>query len=82
MFVCATNFLLMKMIFEKGARQKRLLGTEKQPASGEEDGLPQDELIAFYGEVKEHLDQEDINDLKTFMRMRAEIRKNQKKEGH
>ena len=38
-----------------------------------------DELIAFYGEVKENLDQNDIDDLKTFMRMKAEIKKNREK---
>lgn len=59
-----------------------LLGNEKKPAApkdSELDELLKDELIAFYGEVKENLDQDDIDDLKTFMRMKAEIKKNREK---
>lgn len=55
-----------------------LLGTEKQPVLPKEDGLPEDEFIAFYGEVKDHLDKEDLEDLKTFMRMRAELKKHRR----
>lgn len=49
------------------------------PKDSELDALLKDELIAFYGEVKENLDQNDIDDLKTFMRMKAEIKKNREK---
>ena len=59
-----------------------LLGNEEKPAATEAselDALLKDELIAFYGEVKENLDQNDIDDLKTFMRMKAEIKKNREK---
>lgn len=59
-----------------------LLGNEEKPAApkgSELDALLKDELIAFYGEVKENLDQNDIDDLKTFMRMKAEIKKNREK---
>ncbi len=53
-----------------------LLGNEEKPAAPKDDELYKDELIAFYGEVKENLDAQDIEDLKTFMRMKAEIKKN------
>ena len=58
-----------------------LLGNREDPApkASELDALLKDELIAFYGEVKENLDQNDIDDLKTFMRMKAEIKKNREK---
>lgn len=59
-----------------------LLGNEEKPAASkgsELDELVKDELIAFYGEVKDSLDQDDIDDLKTFMRMKAEIKKNREK---
>lgn len=55
---------------------------EEKPAASKDselDALLKDELIAFYGEVKENLDQNDIDDLKTFMRMKAEIKKNREK---
>ena len=58
-----------------------LLGNREDPApkASELDAILKDELIAFYGEVKENLDQNDIDDLKTFMRMKAEIKKNREK---
>ncbi|MEG0485780.1 MAG: helix-turn-helix transcriptional regulator [Oscillospiraceae bacterium] len=55
-----------------------LLGNEKKPTV--QDSEIKDEFIAFYGEVKKDLDENDIADLKTFMRMKAEIkRKSEKK---
>ena len=39
----------------------------------------QDPLIAFYGEVKDKLDESDKADLMTFMRMRAELKNRGKK---
>ena len=61
-----------------------LLGNEEKekPAIDEGDGLEdllKDQFIAFYGEVKDSLDETDIEDLKTFMRMKAEIKKNREK---
>ena len=59
-----------------------LLGSEEKPAATEDselDEMLKDEFIAFYGEVKENLDQDDIDDLKTFMRMKAEIKKTKEK---
>lgn len=61
-----------------------LLGNEEKekPATDEGDGLEdllKDQFIAFYGEVKDSLDETDIEDLKTFMRMKAEIKKNREK---
>ena len=35
----------------------------------------EDELIAFYGGVKEHLTEGDIEDIKTIMRIKAEMNK-------
>ena len=37
-----------------------------------------DDLIAFYGEVKEYLDENDKQDLIAFMRIKAELKKNDK----
>ena len=50
-----------------------LLGNEEkeQPALSKEDEL-QDEFFAFYGEVKPYLDERDIDDLKIFMKAKAE----------
>lgn len=61
-----------------------LLGNEEKekPATGEGNGLEdllKDQFIAFYGEVKNSLDETDLEDLKTFMRMKAEIKKNREK---
>lgn len=51
-----------------------LLGNEKKPIP-QEDELIKDEFIAFYGEVKQDLDDDDIADLKTFIRMKSEIKR-------
>lgn len=73
---------LSKIAAYFGVSVDYLLGNEEKPAApkaSELDALLKDELIAFYGEVKENLDQNDIDDLKTFMRMKAEIKKNREK---
>ena len=73
---------LSKIAAYFGVSVDYLLGNEEKPAATEDselDELLKDELIAFYGEVKESLDQNDIEDLKTFMRMKAEIKKNREK---
>ena len=66
---------LQKIADYFGVSVDYLLGNEEKPASQEADELLKDELVAFYGEVKNDLDQDDIDDLKTFMRMKAEIKK-------
>lgn len=55
-----------------------LLGNEEsgKPAPTEGDGpdeLVKDELVGFYGNVKDHLTQADIEDIKTLMKIRAEL---------
>lgn len=75
---------LSKIAAYFGVSVDYLLGNEEKekPAASKDselDALLKDELIAFYGEVKENLDQNDIDDLKTFMRMKAEIKKNREK---
>lgn len=67
---------LQKIADYFGVSVDYLLGNEEKLASQEADELLKDELVAFYGEVKNDLDQDDIDDLKTFMRMKAEIKKN------
>ena len=60
-----------------------LLGNEqeKKPVTSESDEL-EDEFIAYYGEVKPYLDDRDINDLKIFMKAKADYkRKKQNDEG-
>ena len=69
---------LQKIADYFGVSVDYLLGNEEKPASQEADELLKDELVAFYGEVKNDLDQDDIDDLKTFMRMKAEIKKNRR----
>lgn len=69
---------LQKIADYFGVSVDYLLGNEEKPANQEADELLKDELVAFYGEVKNDLDQDDIDDLKTFMRMKAEIKKNRR----
>lgn len=75
---------LQKIAAYFGVSVDYLLGNEEKekPATDEGDGLEdllKDQFIAFYGEVKDSLDETDIEDLKTFMRMKAEIKKNREK---
>ena len=77
-----TGEYLQKISDFFGVSVDYLLGNEEKPVASKDselDALLKDELIAFYGEVKENLDQNDIDDLKTFMRMKAEIKKNREK---
>ena len=50
-----------------------LLGKEEKPAAPKDGELVKDELIGFYGDVKEHLTEGDIEDIKTLMKLRAEL---------
>lgn len=73
---------LSKIAAYFGVSVDYLLGNEEKPAATEDselENLMKDEFIAFYGEVKDSLDQDDIDDLKTFMRMKAEIKKTKEK---
>ena len=50
-----------------------LLGNEEKSAAPKDGELVKDELIGFYGDVKEHLTEGDIEDIKTLMKLRAEL---------
>ena len=50
-----------------------LLGKEEKPAAPKDGELVKDEWIGFYGDVKEHLTEGDIEDIKTLMKLRAEL---------
>ena len=49
------------------------LGKEEKPAAPKDGELVKVELIGFYGDVKEHLTEGDIEDIKTLMKLRAEL---------
>lgn len=51
---------------------------EKQPDSQNENQAVKDELIAFYGDVKDDLTPDDIDDLMVAMRAKAERNKKKK----
>lgn len=51
---------------------------EKQPDSQNENQAVKDELIAFYGDVKDDLTPDDIDDLMVAMRTKAERNKKKK----
>lgn len=51
-----------------------LLGNEKKPTAHEDDEV-KDEFIAFYGKVKKDLSQDDIDDIKMFLQMKANKKK-------
>lgn len=55
-----------------------LTGQTDDPEPPAGDAL-QNQLIAFYGEVKEYIDEDDIEDVKIFLRAKAE-RKRRKRE--
>lgn len=65
---------MQKLAAYFGVSVDYLLGNEKKPIP-QEDELIKDEFIAFYGEVKQDLDDDDIADLKTFIRMKSEIKR-------
>lgn len=61
---------------EKVERFARALDTSVSYLMGEETDTsqPQDRLIAFYGEVKDRLDESDKDDLIAFMRLKAQLK--------
>ena len=64
-------------IAEDNERRERIIEeTYKEkpvPAGDELDDLAADELVGLYGEVKHELTQDDIEDIKTLMKIRAEL---------
>ena len=54
-----------------------LLGNEEKPTV-KNDELEDDELFAFYGDVKKSLTQADKDDIMALIRIRAELNKNKK----
>lgn len=51
----------------------------KKESPVENDRASKDELIAFYGEVKDDLDESDIEDIRKFMEIKAQLRRADKK---
>ena len=64
---------LQKIADYFGVSVDYLLGNEEKPAAPKDGELVKDELIGFYGDVKEHLTEGDIEDIKTLMKLRAEL---------
>jgi transcriptional regulator with XRE-family HTH domain len=56
------------------AKLAAALGVSADVLSGAEQS-DEDALLAFYGEVKNYLDEKDKNDLIAFMRIKAELKK-------
>lgn len=59
-----------------------LLGNEEKPAAPKDDELDElvkDELVGFYGDVKKELTPGDIEDIKTLMKIRAELNRSKGK---
>ncbi len=54
------------------------LGVSADELTGGEPTPPSDMLLAYYGEVKDFLDDDDKQDLIAFMRVKAELKKNDK----
>lgn len=69
---------LSKIAAYFGVSVDYLLGNEEQkkpaaPKNSELDELVKDELVGFYGDVKKELTPGDIEDIKTLMKIRAEL---------
>lgn len=69
---------LSKIAAYFGVSVDYLLGNEEQkkpaaPKDSELDELVKDELVGFYGDVKKELTPGDIEDIKTLMKIRAEL---------
>lgn len=59
-----------------------LRGNEEKPATPKDDELDElvkDELVGFYGDVKKELTPGDIEDIKTLMKLRAELNRSKGK---
>ncbi len=71
-----TGEYLQKISDFFGVSVDYLLGNEEKPAApkgSELDELVKDELVGFYGDVKKELTLGDIEDIKTLMKIRAEL---------
>ncbi|MGI5896095.1 MAG: helix-turn-helix domain-containing protein [Oscillospiraceae bacterium] len=56
-----------------------LLGnTNAKNTSSKDEAFIQDELVGFYGDIKKNLTQDDIEDIKKLMALRAEINRSKK----
>ncbi|MCI6959066.1 MAG: helix-turn-helix transcriptional regulator [Oscillospiraceae bacterium] len=67
---------LSKIAVYFGVSVDYLLGNEEKPttpAGSELEDLVKDELVGFYGDVKKELTPEDVQDIITLMKIRAEI---------
>ncbi len=67
---------LSKIAAYFGVSVDYLLGNEEKPAVPKDSGLDElvkDELVGFYGDVKKELTPGDIEDIKTLMKIRAEL---------
>lgn len=69
---------LSKIAAYFGVSVDYLLGNEEQkkpvaPKGSELDELVKDELVGFYGDAKKELTPGDIEDIKTLMKIRAEL---------
>lgn len=76
---------LSKIASYFGVTVDYLLGNEQKEKPTNNGGLNpddvalvKDQFVAFYGEVKKDLDESDLNDLMTIMRVKAEIKRKQK----
>ena len=71
-----TGEYLQKISDFFGVSVDYLLGNEEKPAApkgSELDELVKDELVGFYGDEKKELTPGDIEDIKTLMKIRAEL---------
>ncbi|MFR2591783.1 MAG: helix-turn-helix domain-containing protein [Ruthenibacterium lactatiformans] len=62
-----------------GIDREELEEREKPAAADELDELVKDELVGFYGDVKKELTPGDIEDIKTLMKLRAELNRSKGK---
>lgn len=73
---------LSKIASYFGVTVDYLLGNEEKPAAqkdSELDELVKDEFVGFYGDVKKELTPGDIEDIKTLMKLRAELNRQKRK---
>lgn len=71
-----SSAMLSKIAAYFGVSVDYLLGNEEKPttpAGSELEDLVKDELVGFYGDVKKELTPEDVQDIITLMKIRAEI---------
>ena len=62
-----------------GIDREELEEREKPAAADELDELVKDELVGFYGDVEKELTPGDIEDIKTLMKLRAELNRSKGK---